>query len=372
MSNSTFDVLGFNRGNYQAVWNDLNRNLRAVEEAHGLQTALVYLEKQQLDQGFIQDDLKEVERYRLIEPGNAHHAFTAQFNPRRALRREGAGRRTPPHGTTSVNFGCFLCKDNIRWQQRGVELGYDIEVGDRGYIAWMNPFPLMSTHATIAAADHRPQTWIVDDVQKTEKNIGVILGDLLELARRLPGFMGFYNGAGAGASIPEHFHFQFFKRPEQEFFLERVARIAIASTFPQPQLRYHPLVLRDYPIKAVYFYGQRNDIVEQAGRWVREWTAFYETTQALSANIIVRASRRRNNDTEQFHLFFIPRNQFFSHAPGMAGLVGGLEVLGEIVLSDQEEKQLLVKGHTQYDTVVRILASVEAPRVAEFFDVVAA
>lgn len=146
----------------------------------------------------------------------------------------------------------------------------------------------------------------------------------------------------------------------------------MAETFQQPQRRYHPLVLRKYPIKAVYFYGERQDIVDQAGRWVRDWTAFYETTQALSANIIARKSRRRDNNTDNFHLFFIPRNQFFSHAPGMAGLVGGLEVLGEIVLSDQEERQQLVKGHTDYDTAVRILESVEAPRVAEFFDMVPA
>jgi hypothetical protein len=244
-------------------------------------------------------------------------------------------------------------------------------VDEREYIAWMNPFPLMPTHVTIAAAGHRSQIWSVDEQQQTTASIAVVLGDLLELACRLPGFMGFYNGAGAGASIPEHFHYQFFKRPEQEFFLERVARIAMASTFAQPQARYHPLILRDYPIKAVYFYGQRQDILAQAGRWIQEWTAFYEITQALSANIITRKSRRRDNGEDNFHLFFVPRNQFYSHAPGMAGLVGGLEVLGEIVLSDQEEKQLLVKGHTDYDTVVRILASVEAPRVTQFLDVVA-
>jgi hypothetical protein len=41
----------------------------------------------------------------------------------------------------------------------------------------------------------------------------------------------------------------------------------------------------------------------------------------------------------------------YSHAPGIAGLVGGLEVLGEMVFSTQEEKVRLGSGQIDYPSI---------------------
>lgn len=367
MTTPTFDASDFNVARYADLWSDLNSELAKIENSAGLGAALKALQQQQFDQGFIQDDLKAIERSRLIDPTDHTRVFTAQFNPRRALRSNGAGRAIPPLKAKVVNNGCFLCRDNVCWQQRGIEVGYDLKVNGRAYIAWTNPFPLMPVHVTIARKKHESQTWVGDTPADSADRVRRFLSDLLDLTERLPGFIGFYNGDGAGASIPGHFHFQFFKRPEgQEFALEKAAGLAMAD------LHQHlPLVIRKYPIKTIYFCDSRDKIIEQAGRWVRHWTEFYESDQALSGNIIATVEEP-GGEPKRFNLYFVPRNKFYSHAPGIAGLVGGLEVLGEVVFCTEEEKLRLVSGQVDYHSVVRILASVEAPGVGEFLDTIPA
>lgn len=176
-------------------------------------------------------------------------------------------------------------------------------------------------------------------------------------------FSGFYNGKGAGATIPSHFHFQFFRRPEgQEFLLEKMARVATAESGGHV-----PLVIRRYPIRAMYFCGRRDEVIAGASAWARRWTEFYHNSPTFSANLIATLSI---SNPDLFNLYFIPRNSFYSHAPGMAGLVGGVEVLGELVFSTETEKQQLVTGQVCFQSVAAVLASVEAPGVDEFLDAI--
>ena len=81
-----------------------------------------------------------------------------------------------------------------------------------------------------------------------------------------------------------------------------------------------------------------------------------EYKEALSANIIATPD---NHNPENFHLYIVPRNRFYSHAPGMVGMIGGIEVLGEVVFSTEIEKQQLDTGRVDYKTVEQILAAVE-------------
>jgi hypothetical protein len=277
----TFDAQDFNSKKYEDDWASLNRTLRDIETTQGLPAALRALHRQQLDIGFVQDDLSAVSRWRLRHPERPDTAFIVQFNPRRAQRTAGAGRTTPPPGVRSINGSCFLCRENIRWQQRGIELGYDLRSDSTSYIAWMNPFPLMPTHVTVANTDHEPQSWIRNSTTESHQRIGAILHDFLEITGRLPGFIGFYNGEGAGATIPGHFHFQFFERPvgHEPFPLEHTAESA---------QRFAPTVLRRdrYPITTLYFRGDRKAIVDRAATWVGTWTDVYHNDPTLSANII--------------------------------------------------------------------------------------
>ncbi len=352
----TFDAQGFNKKKYEDDWTALNKALREIDCAEGLPSVFHALHRQQLDIGFIQDDLSAVNRWRLRHPENLDAAFIVQFNPRRAQRQGGKGRPTPPAAVQSVNGGCFLCRENIRWQQRGIELGYDLP--SCRYIAWMNPFPLMPTHVTVARTEHGAQSWIGNTTKDSRHRIEAILCDFLEITGRLPGFIGFYNGDGAGATIPDHFHFQFFERPlgREPFPLEHAA---------EPAHRLAPVVLRRdrYPITTLYFRGDRGAIVERAAAWVGAWTDVYHNDPTLSANIVAMTDP---DSRDGFHLFFVPRNRHYSHGPGVIGLIGGLEVLGELVFSSEVEKQSLDMGRFDYHAARLTLSAVEAPGVEEF------
>jgi hypothetical protein len=88
---------------------------------------------------------------------------------------------------------CFLCSRNRPPEQEGIPFGNDL-------VVLCNPFPILDQHVTIVYPDHTPQ-----------KIVGTIRSgflDMLDAAAALPGFMVLYNGAKAGASAPDHLHFQ--------------------------------------------------------------------------------------------------------------------------------------------------------------------
>ncbi|MBF0144130.1 MAG: DUF4922 domain-containing protein [Magnetococcales bacterium] len=360
----------FNALRFKAIWEALGDKLDEIRTREGLAGVIDALRAQQFDRGFIQDDLKEVIKYRIIHPNHESRYFIVQYNPRRAMRHAGAGRKVPPPGSRSINGGCFLCRDNIRWQQRGIETGYEIRIPDndaeRPYVIWMNPFPLMPNHVTVATLDHTPQSWLQTEPGMAEprSSMGSIVHDLLHLVDLLPGYVGFYNGDGAGATIPGHFHFQFFKRPEGQglFPLESAAkRAGVQNGGPLSQA---PVLITDYPISAIAFHGNREEVMAQAVRVSTLWEAIYRDKLSLSANLIGTPDPRREG---YFHLYFVPRTKTFSRGPGMVGIIAGLEVLGEIVFSTENEKGYLDQGLVDYAYVERILSSVEAPRARELW-----
>ena len=100
---------------------------------------------------------------------------------------------------------CFLCSDNLPAEQVGMSFG-------NGLVVLCNPYPILVHHVTIVGPDHTPQR-IVGNVGNVGNagNGGVNssgLGDMLAASAALPGFMVLYNGPGAGASAPDHLHFQ--------------------------------------------------------------------------------------------------------------------------------------------------------------------
>ncbi len=339
----------FNNKKYSEIWTKLNRRLEHIERTGGgLAAALEALSDQQRDKGFVRDDLHLVRRYRFAHPEDPTRSLVAQYNPVRALRFGGAGGSTPPAGTGVKHDGCFLCRENIEWQQSGAELGYEIDVASTPYIVWMNPYPLMPLHCVIASRDHIPQAWCTNGAASSCLSIKEILEDLLALSQRLPRYLGFYNGAGAGASIPGHFHFQFFKRPASDtsFPLEVAARKSGITTHG---------TIDDYPISVVYWRGDLEEVVESASEWIGDWIVRNgHQVSSISANIVSTF-----DDVEKkVELFFVPRHQLRSQAPEMSGAIGGLEVLGEVVFSSQEEGQRLEVGKIDYHTLERILEAV--------------
>lgn len=107
--------------------------------------------------------------------------------------------RHTPHRLTSTTASvdpasvakrpCFLCPKNLPPEQESIAF-------DNQFSVYCNPFPIVDRHLTIVHRDHRPQ------------RIGGHFGNMLELAKALPGYFVIYNGAECGASAPDHLHFQ--------------------------------------------------------------------------------------------------------------------------------------------------------------------
>ena len=83
---------------------------------------------------------------------------------------------------------CFLCAHNRPVGQ--------LSLAWHGYEVLVNPYPIFPGHLTIVSSIHEPQS------------IAGRLADMERLARELPGYTVFFNGARCGASAPDHMHFQ--------------------------------------------------------------------------------------------------------------------------------------------------------------------
>lgn len=111
-----------------------------------------------------------------------------QFNPARAKSTE-----AKVDAASIESRPCFLCAANRPECQLVSDLlpGWDILV---------NPYPIFPLHLTIASQHHEDQ--------------GAVPLDMLTFAAMIPGVAAFYNGARAGASAPDHLHFQAISKEE--------------------------------------------------------------------------------------------------------------------------------------------------------------
>jgi len=334
---------------YDERWNELNAWLRDVEAREGLANAFAALEAHQRARGFVKQDLNDVQRYTFFDDAEASNYFRIQFNPKRAKRFKGAGLSVPPEGVRSVNHGCFLCRENIRWQQQGRELGYEISVGDRVYYAFANPFPLLPNHVTVASREHRSQDWHFGYAEGSDASL--IIHDLLAIASRTEGFIGFYNGVDAGASNPKHFHYQFCARPPEapEFPLEGMVGRRCNG---DGQL----LAKGHYPLQVAVWKGTAEEIGARASRWIEDWAdQNWSRLDRLTGNFVV------SNDDGTLMLYFVPRDRKKIHVNGFSGLIGGLEILGELVLSTEKDKRYLDDNRIDFTSIEQSLARVQTP-----------
>jgi glycosyltransferase involved in cell wall biosynthesis len=121
---------------------------------------------------------------RTLDCGNYH--VRLQFNPARALS-SGAS----VDAESVKKRPCFLCADNLPAAQRGI-----LYHGE--YLILCNPAPIFDAHFTVSALKHQPQ-------EITAQTLDGLLRLSADVA---PDFAVFYNGPAAGASAPDHLHFQ--------------------------------------------------------------------------------------------------------------------------------------------------------------------
>ncbi len=336
---------------YETEWANLNDKLREIERSQGsLSAALSELETHQRESGFIKDDLQGIERVVFSHPEKKNHTLRAQINPRRAKRHDGSGSPILPNRHEFINDGCFLCSENIKWQQQQRQIGFEITASIGGYNALMNPFPLLPNHVVFASKFHIPQEFSLLGQKMEAKGLEDFLRDLCQLALRLPNHIGFYNGVGAGASIPRHFHFQFFSRPSDcpSFPIEE-------RDFTTAKNDEDPGLIVDYPIKVLRWRGDLEKVVANAVSWISNWIkSKAELSELLSTNFIATASPSHGEIT----LYFVPRDKSKQFWNGNRGIVGGLEVLGELVIASEDELVLIEKGVVNYQFIEKALSAV--------------
>ena len=127
------------------------------------------------------------------------------------------------------------------------------------------------------------------------------------------------------------------------------------------------LRIHAYPISAIAFHAaapaDRAHVLDQAKRCLMAWAHFYEdSAEQITANVIVTT----DDDDGSLDLYVVPRHRQFSRAPGMVGLVAGLEILGELVYSHEEERLQIERGDIDYESVSQTIAAVEPPRIEKY------
>jgi len=133
----------------------------------------------------LHDNIAALDRVEARSVDLGEFALRIQFNPARIA---STAAKTDPK--TIRERKCFICDANRPPEQRSLAFGDDYKV-------LCNPFPIFPEHFTIPHRRHRPQL------------IAGVFGDLLDLARAMsPRYTVFYNGPKAGASAPDHLHFQ--------------------------------------------------------------------------------------------------------------------------------------------------------------------
>ena len=318
---------------------DLQTRLVEQHRAQGLGSALHALQQQQLETGFIRDDLDDVQHVRFTGSAYAADHFRVQFNPARARRFAGVGPAVPPPGVDPIHGGCFLCADNIRWQSRGLELGYRLPDPLNHLKAWMNPFPLASGHLILASVVHEEQHWHASSARLCK-----IVDELIDVVDELPGWLGFYNGVGAGASIPGHLHHHLMPRPQDQggFPIEQAFAAFGRDGWTESV----------YPMAFLHWRGTRAELKARMAQWLPAWLGRVE--RAATANIIVLNGR----SSDFLDLIFVPRHPSRSRAEGLNGVIGALEAMGEIICSSPEELERIERGEISYDAIADMLSQV--------------
>jgi hypothetical protein len=162
-----------------------------------LESDLLKLYQQQLEVGVISQDIHN-DIHKLIPIiQDDILKFYIQHNPHRVLRGLAVTPNPTPKHTIQYKGGipCFLCMDNIQVQWPK-EKGLPYTIDDIPLIFLPNLYPIFPLHFTVAADAHLPQVMNIPT--------------LITLAKILPAHWIIQNGEGAGATNPEHFHYQTF------------------------------------------------------------------------------------------------------------------------------------------------------------------
>lgn len=241
---------------------------------------------------------------------------------------------------------CFLCRGHRPEEQSVLAFR-----ASREFEILVNPFPIAPEHFTIAAADHLHQD-ILDPA------------DMEAFIRKYPDYVAFYNGSGAGASAPDHLHFQACGKE----FLSNI--IETLSACPGELLKYAPgcsiYACRHLPMHCVHFISR--SLSEEILRWLR--TLLPQDSSTLAPALGMRNILMWFDPEELLHTLFFPRR---AHRPscyfdeGESGMMvspGALDMAGVIILPRPQDFERITAMQIRhiYEEVSRDYMSLDAFR----------
>lgn len=199
-----------------------------------------------------------------------------QFNPARAV-----STLAKTDSKSILDRKCFLCSANRPKEQLAFEILPDWEL-------LVNPFPILSYHFTICSKYHIPQ--------KLDIETG------FKLASKLPGMAVFFNDDGAGASAPDHLHFQ------------AVPQVTLPLINKIEDSKYRDLNL---PFKIVSDLLQIKDLQEKN----IPMNVFFWKTKSVEEEIKIVAIPRKSHRPRQYFLAPPARRAVSPGAIDMAGII---------------------------------------------------
>jgi hypothetical protein len=296
-------------------------------------------------------------RYSYLDD-SARRFLRVHENPARAQRVSGVGGDRPvraPKDSTSEGAGCFICPTTIAYKSGYRQLYIVHTVNGNELRFLVNPYRLFEGHMTAASVAHEPQSWGPRGAATTPQRIERTVMDVYGVASDLPDALVMFNGDGAGATISEHYHLHVMPHWNEALFPLQVAALEAARSgayrlIADPSSGSIVELVDDgelYPLafaRAVGLAGARA-LVGLLQRWV-------DLSSEATANLI--AVREQG----EIAMYLVPRDRRFNRAPGLQGVPGALEMLGEIVLTTPAEAERIARNEFSYGVLWRMLRSV--------------
>lgn len=298
-------------------------HLSCLYERHGLQRVYAELFAQQRDAGFVPAWADSIAWSRL-HASNASAYWLVSLVEGRSARETGAGRPALPLGAevAGVPPDCQLCFWNVLLRQRGVQIPWVTRLGRYSWAVLASPFPFGAEHSTIAMRVHLSQDWHRAGIAFED-----IVGAMVDMAVGLgAGYMTGWNGYGAANSL-DHCHFHALRVPlDDELPIQvaarRISAMGVTSVIDDAAA---------FPLLAIRFAGQRDDLVANVARSVTGWHAFagHDATESLVVVI-------ENGGPVAF---FVPRDRRVATSHALSTGFGFMEAAaGALVAGDASDR----------------------------------
>jgi hypothetical protein len=219
---------------------------------------------------------------------------------------------------------CFLCGANRPKEQASLPFGSD-------YLILVNPFPIFPEHFTVPRIDHVLQL------------INGSFSRLLELARAVaPRYTALYNGPRAGASAPDHLHFQAGDRGFMtiEHEIERLKGKPIAACGDAN--------IYAHPSRRPFIFIESTDLASSVAAFERIYQAMAKVSPASdepSMNILAL------HDAGEYKTIILPRAKHrpdFYYAEGDAKILispGSVDLGGVCIIPVEKDYHRITADH---------------------------